>query len=232
MKEHNNLRQFNPDRVRRNLLSYTRKAFHMLPPIVKPRILDIGCGTGVATLELARLSGGIITGVDVEKNSLDRLVSRATEEGLSDRIEVIHASMLDINFPANSFDIIWSEGAIINIGFKRGLSEWRDLLVPEGFLVVHDEMTDLPGKIKVIHRCGYSLLGQIELSPDIWWNEYYVPLEKEIKTVRATGFVDEKSIRQIQKVEQEIKVFDYKNDRFASVFFVLKRTKSGNLPQA
>jgi ubiquinone/menaquinone biosynthesis C-methylase UbiE len=65
MKEHQNLALFNPYRARANLLSYTRKAFHMLPPLVEPRILDIGCGTGVATIELARLSGGIIVGVDI-----------------------------------------------------------------------------------------------------------------------------------------------------------------------
>ena len=154
MKKKPNLILFNPDYARANLLSYTRKAFRMLPPLVKPRILDIGCGTGVSTLELARLSRGDIVAVDIKKNSLDRLASRAKKEGLSESIEVVHASMLDMVFPTHCFEIIWSEGAITNIGFERGVKEWRDLLAPEGFLVVHDEMTDLPGKIEVIQRCG------------------------------------------------------------------------------
>ena len=224
MKKKPNLILFNPDYARANLLSYTRKAFRMLPPLVKPRILDIGCGTGVSTLELARLSRGDIVAVDIKKNSLDRLASRAKKEGLSESIEVVHASMLDMVFPAHSFEIIWSEGAIINIGFERGVREWRDLLAPEGFLVVHDEMTDLPGKIEVIQRCGYLLLGQLELPPDIWWNEYYAPLQKQIKAVRATGAIDEKLIRRIILAEQEIKEFDRKSNRFSSVFFVLKKT--------
>jgi len=217
------LKIFDPDRARADLLSYTRKAFHLLPPLVKPRILDIGCGTGVSTLELARLSDGVIVGVDIDKNSLDRLVKRAKEEGLSDNIEVVHDSMFDMQFPANSFEIIWNEGAIINIGFKRGLSEWRELLVPEGFLVVHDEMANLDRKIETIDRCGYALIGQFEISPDIWWNKYYVPLQKQIEKVKASGAHDEQLIREINKAEQEISHFDRKSDQFGSVFFVLKR---------
>ena len=46
------------DLVRKRLLKYTRKAFRMLSQMDKPRILDIGCGSGAPTLELARLSQG------------------------------------------------------------------------------------------------------------------------------------------------------------------------------
>ncbi len=214
---------FDPDRARANLLSYTRKAFRMLPPLIKPRILDIGCGTGVSTLELARLSKGIIIGVDIEKNALNQLVSKAEEKGLSGSIKVVHSSMLNIDFPANSFDIIWTEGAIINIGFKRGLSEWRDFLLPEGFLVIHDEMTDLQGKVELIHACGYTILEQFKLLPEIWWNEYYAPLQKQIKTVKAMGSPGKKLTRKMEKAEREIKEFDPENDQFGSVFFILKR---------
>ena len=45
----------------------------MLPIIDKPRILDIGCGYGVPTLELARLSDGEITAIDTDQFLLDRL---------------------------------------------------------------------------------------------------------------------------------------------------------------
>ena len=42
------------DRFREPLLKYTRKAFQLLPKLDKPRILDVGCGSGVPTIELAR----------------------------------------------------------------------------------------------------------------------------------------------------------------------------------
>ena len=68
-------------------LEYTRRAFHMLPKMDRPRILDVGCGRGDPTLELARLSGGHVTGVDIDQISLDELTRSANEEGLSERVK-------------------------------------------------------------------------------------------------------------------------------------------------
>ena len=56
--------QMKKDLVRKRLLKYTRKAFRMLPQMDKPRILDVGCGSGVPTMELARLSNGEIIGLE------------------------------------------------------------------------------------------------------------------------------------------------------------------------
>ena len=55
--------QVRKDLVRKRLNKYTKKAFHLLPELDKPRILDIGCGSGVPTMELARLSNGEIIGL-------------------------------------------------------------------------------------------------------------------------------------------------------------------------
>ena len=124
-----------------------RKAYRVLPQLDKPRILDVGCGSGVSTLELARMSGGEIVAVDIDRRALDKLVSRVESEGLSSKVSVVHSSMLEMDFPPSSFDIIWTEGAISFIGFERGLSEWRGLLVPDGYLVIHDALSDLQRKI-------------------------------------------------------------------------------------
>ena len=91
------------------------------------------------------------------------------------------------------------------------------------YFVVHDEITNLPKKIKVIGSCDNTILEQFELSPDIWWNEYYAPLQEQIETVRALGSYDEKLTLEMKKAELEIKKFDRKSDRFGSVFFVLKK---------
>lgn len=45
----------------------------MLPSIKNPVIADIGCGTGVPTIELARLSDGMIYAVDTDECSLEIL---------------------------------------------------------------------------------------------------------------------------------------------------------------
>ncbi|HUU44873.1 MAG TPA: methyltransferase domain-containing protein [Acidobacteriota bacterium] len=214
---------FDRDRIRSNLLPYTRKAFGLLPKLSRPRILDIGCGSGAATLELARISGGDIVALDIDKDALDRLVTKAKEEDLLSRITVVHASMLEMDFPPNTFDVIWTEGAISYIGFERGLSEWHRLLMPEGYLVVHDAVSDLQRKIELTHTCGYTILGQFELPPDIWWNEYYAPLKRELETLKGAGSLDQRVANEMKTAEREIAEFDSESDRFSSVFFVLKR---------
>jgi ubiquinone/menaquinone biosynthesis C-methylase UbiE len=214
---------FDRDQFRANLLGYTRKAYRMLPQLDKPRILDVGCGSGVSTLELARISGGNIVAVDIDKGALDKLINKAESEGLSSRVAVVHSSMLDMNFLPDSFDIIWTEGAISYIGFERGLREWRRLIVADGYLVVHDALSDLQNKIESTHTCGYTISGQLELPPDIWWNEYYAPLKRELEVLLEVGALDKGVIGEIKTAEREIREFDCENDRFGSVFFVLKR---------
>jgi len=119
-------------------LAFTRKAFGMLPQLDNPGILDVGCGRGGPTLELVKLSGGQVTGLDIDRAALDELARRATEEGLSDRVQVVCGSMADMRFAEASFDVIWSEGSVWVPGFERALEEWRRFIRPRGYLAVHE----------------------------------------------------------------------------------------------
>lgn len=125
----------------------------------KPRILDIGCGCGTPTLELAKLSHGEIVATDIDQPALDRLNRRKEEAGLTERIQAVHYSVFDMDFPPRSFDVIWSEGSIYTVGFEKGIWEWKRFLKPAGFMVVHDEQGNVKDKLKEISSCGYELLG-------------------------------------------------------------------------
>ena len=70
------------DRFRERFIKYTRLAFQLLPKIENPHILDIGCGSGIPTIVLAKLSEGKITGIDIDQRLLDRFEKRIEEEGL------------------------------------------------------------------------------------------------------------------------------------------------------
>ncbi|KPJ70547.1 hypothetical protein AMJ52_09785, partial [candidate division TA06 bacterium DG_78] len=111
------------DQFREKFNKYTRKAFEVLPRLEKPCILDIGCGSGVPTIELARLSDGQIIGVDIDQSRLDTFTKKIDTAGLTKRIKTIQCSMLDMKFSDESFDIIWAEGVIAIIDFERGLKE-------------------------------------------------------------------------------------------------------------
>ncbi len=213
----------NRDHIGANLLEYTRKAFRLLPPLDKPRILDIGCGSGRATLEIARLSGGEVVALDIDRQALERLDRQAARAGLSGQVTTVRRSMKSINFPSESFDIIWAEGAISFIGFKRGLKKWRRLLVPDGYLVVHDALSGLQDKIDLVARCGYTLLDHFELPTDIWWEKYYTPLKEQLERLRKVELPSRQIKTAIKSAEREIKNFDLTNDQYASVFLIMQK---------
>ena len=129
--------------------------------------------------------------------------------------------MLDLDFPAESFDIIWAEGSIAAIGFERGLKEWRRFLKPGGFLIVHDDLGNLNMKIQTIPQCGYELLEHFTLNNNIWWDEYYAPLDKKLKEIRKKYQGDRKLNEILGNDQREIDGFN--PGRYRSVFFVMKK---------
>jgi len=211
------------DGIRKRLLKYTRKAFWMLPQLDKPSILDIGCGSGVSTMELARLSDGKIVGLDIDQDMLDVLRGKVERAGLSDRVQVINRSLLDMEFPGGSFDVILAEGSVNVIGFEKGIQQWKRLLKPGGFMVIHDERGNVREKLEQISGCGYELLGYFEMDSDTWWTEYFVPLEKLISEARVKYFDAPGVVEAINGAQREIDMFKKYPERNSSVCFVMKR---------
>ena len=124
----NALHVLDTDIFREHLLRYTKKAYRMLPQIKNPIILDIGCGSGVPTIELAKLSKGKIIAIDTNQILLNKLNKKINKDGLSKQVTTKNQSILNMDFPVESFDIIWAEGAVNAIGFEIGLKELRRLL--------------------------------------------------------------------------------------------------------
>jgi len=223
---------------------YTRKAFQMLPKIDKPSILDVGCGPGGPTIELARLSNGHVIGLDTHQPYLDRLNRKIEEAGLSDRVGAVKGSMFEMDFPEESFDIIWAEGSIFIIGFERGLKDWRRFLKPRGFLVFH-EMTWLrpnppkeicdywkkvyPGiktaqeNLKLIPSCSYKIIGHFPLPEDAWWDEYYGPLQERIQNLREKYRDNSKANDALDEEQREIDMYRKYYKWYGSVFYLMQK---------
>jgi len=215
--------QAKKDVVRERLNKYTRKAFKVLPKLNNPKILDIGCGSGIPTLELARLSHGEILGIDIDQPALDKFARKINEAGLTDQVQAVNCSIFDMDFADESFDIIWSEGSIYAIGFERGLRGWRRFLKPCGFMVVHDEQGNVKEKLEQISNCGYELLGYFILSKETWWTEYFAPLEKLIVESRTRYIDDPKILEELHQAQVELDMFNKNPERNSSACFVMKK---------
>jgi ubiquinone/menaquinone biosynthesis C-methylase UbiE len=217
------LNELDLDRFRKVFSKYTIKAFQKLPKMVKPRILDIGCGSGVPTMELAKLSDGEIIGIDIDQESLDRLSRKIEQEGLNNRVKALKCSLLDIKFPDNSFDIIWAEGSITSLGVEKSLRGWNRILKPKGFMVIHDEIKHFFKKRDKVASCGYKMIEHFSLPEEAWWEEYYSPLEIRIKELYKKYSNDPTALEELNIHQTEIDIVRASPKSFQSVFCILQK---------
>lgn len=223
----------------------TRKALAMIQPLPNDvRILDIGCGSGTQTIELARNISGTITALDSHQPFLDELDRRITREGLADKIKTVNGSMFSLDFAKESFDVIWSEGAIFIIGFEAGLEAFKPFLKPGGYLAVTDLCwirDDPPGEIAAffgteyppisgtaeclesIGRTGYETAGNFTLPESSWRDEYYRPVEEEIGRMRKRYPGNARVAELCEEMEREKDMYWKYSDYYGYVFFVMKK---------
>jgi SAM-dependent methyltransferase len=209
------------------------------------QVADIGCGTGASTLALAsRLSKARIIAVDLFPEFLDLLAERARAAGCAGRIETLAGSMDSLPFAAESFDLIWSEGAIYNMGFGKGLKVWRPLLRPGGVIAVSEitwlrpdppeeirqhwnseypEIATAAEKIAILQRAGYDLLGYLVLPATNWLDNYYEPTKERIPAFleRHAGRPEAAEIVEMER--QEADLYNRYQHWFSYGFYVARK---------
>ncbi|AWZ03949.1 MULTISPECIES: bifunctional class I SAM-dependent methyltransferase/N-acetyltransferase [unclassified Streptomyces] len=179
----------------------TRRLLELAGPLpAHPRILDAGCGPGRSALLLADEADAHVTAVDLHQPVLDALAAEATRRGIGERITTVNCSMDQLRFPDHSFDVIWAEGAVYNIGFDTALRAWHRLLAPGGTLVVTEIEWTTPNpsaqartywnaayplrtsaaNTDAAQACDYRVGAHWPLPESDWWNEYYTPLTERI----------------------------------------------------
>jgi ubiquinone/menaquinone biosynthesis C-methylase UbiE len=218
----NILEDLNTEKMREVFLKYTRKAFEMLPAMRNPSILDIGCGSGTPSLELAKLSDGEIIGIDIDQTALDKFKHKSENEGLSDRIKIFNRSVYNTEFPAESFNLIWDEGVLHILNIKKSLEECNRILKANGFLVIGETIKWIKKNLEVFPKYGFKLFNKFSLPEESWWSEYYLPLEKKIKNLRSQ-LKNSKELEKLKEYEEEINMVKKNPKEFDCAFYIFKK---------
>lgn len=207
------------------------------------RIADVGCGTGASTLQLAERLNADIKAVDMLPEFIDALKNRADAQGLREKIRTFTCTMDALPFADEEFDVIWSEGAIYNIGFANGAKSWNRFLKPGGVLVVSEitwltgerpseineywsmvypEIATASSKLAVLEQCGYAPIGYFVLPERCWLGNYYRPLQRQFPDFLARHPGNEQAASIVENEESEIALYE-KHKRFYSYGMYIAR---------
>ena len=188
---------------------------------------------------------GEIVAVDLFPTFLNKLKENYDHEvkqgNVTASLRTIAASMDSLPFDKEEFDIIWSEGAIYNIGFERGVNYWKHFLKKEGILAVSElswttrkrpsevelfwnseypEMNTIAGKTAILEDAGYKVLGHFILPDNCWTDNYYLPLLKRHNEFLQAYGENELARQIVEKDRQEFELYKKYRSRGLQIYQV------------
>jgi len=120
-------------------------------------VLDVGCGPGMQTVALARAIDGEVAALDIHREYLTQLESRAEVAGIADRIAILAG---DMNAPTE---------------------------VAEYFGNEYPAMAHVEEILTTLRACGYASQGHFTLPDSAWWEHYYTPLRAKLPALAGLG---------------------------------------------
>lgn len=128
------------------------------------RVIDLGAGYGGAARYLAKAYGCSVCCLNLSQLQNQRNGQLNQEQNLDRLVEIIQGSFEDIPYPNNSFDIVWSQDAILHSGDRcLVFQEIKRILKPGGEFIFTDPMeseTCPPGALQpAFDRLGISDMG-------------------------------------------------------------------------
>jgi SAM-dependent methyltransferase len=209
-----------------------------------PTVLDLGCGVGEQTFYLAEMTGGTVVAVDNHEPFIEKLRAEVAKHGFSGRIVPLLGDMADAGLPPGSFDLIWSEGALYNIGIQKALEICRKLLRPGGYAAFTDAVwrkenppreikesfdLDYPAMgsaediLEIIDVSGFSLKGNFLLPDEAWLEDFYTPMEERLSEMKQKYGGDEEALAVLRRLASEPEMHRKYSEYYAYVFFVAQR---------
>lgn len=210
------------------------------------QIADLGCGTGGQTMVLATHTKGTITAIDLFPLFIDILNENAKARGLNKRVKGIVGSMESLPFENEQLDLIWAEGSIYNIGFERGLTEWRKFLKPGGYLAVTEAawFTDerpteieafwndgyplintIPNQVAQIQKAGYIIAASF-IIPENCWSEHFFKPQEAVQENFLIKHPDNHAAKDlVANMRHEAYLYEKYKEYYGYVFYIARKLK-------
>lgn len=210
----------------------------------KAQIADLGCGTGAQTMVLAQNTEATITALDLYAGSIDKLNATAEKLGLLNKVKGIVGSMDDLPFQNNEFDLIWSEGAIANIGFENGLNYWKKFLKKDGYVAVTyeswftnerpieiekwwkdavPEIRTIAHNISIMQKTGYIPVAAFTLPESCWIDNYFIPQKARQKEFLKKHAGNKTVENMIAFMRREADLYSKYKQYYGYVFYIGKK---------
>jgi SAM-dependent methyltransferase len=226
---------------------HTKKAFSMIAEPLKRggEILDVGCGKGVQTMALARLCPSCrITATDIHQPFLDAVDEKIAAGGFSGRIRTVRASMDNLPFEEESFDIIWAEGCSFIMGFENAVRYWKKFLKRGGYMMISylfwftnnpsAEAREFFAEIDpsmmieekgfaIIRNAGFEHTGSFRLPSRVWEESFYGLVKEKSKDLREKFKADESALKIIEGLKKETEIFDKYSDEYGYSYNVMRK---------
>ena len=205
------------------------------------KVADLGCGTGGQTLLLAKYLSGTIIGLDMFSDFIDKLNENARKMNLDNRVTGVIGSMEKLPFQTKSLDLIWSEGAIDNIGFKEGLSHWHGFLKKGVFIAVTcpswlteekpnvverfwndagSQLETISDNIKIMQKCGYQFVASFALPQKCWTENYFIPREEAINKLLEKYAGNKIMMEYAEQNRYETELYSKYSQHYGYVFYI------------
>ncbi|MDR0771099.1 MAG: class I SAM-dependent methyltransferase [Burkholderiales bacterium] len=208
------------------------------------RVMDLGCGTGGQTRVLAKKITGKITGVDQFPGFIKAFNDNAKKSNLQERVTGVVGSMENLFFQKEEVDLIWSEGAIDNIGFEKGLNYWNGFLKKNGHVVVTcpswftderpaeiekfwadagSKLDTIGHNISILQKSGYSFVAAFALPENCWTDNYFIPRETAEKALLEKYTGNKTVAAYIEDEKFEVALYSKYKQYYGYVFYIGKK---------
>jgi SAM-dependent methyltransferase len=221
----------------------TQRAFRQIKGLpTKPTILDVGCGPGAQTVQLARMTAGTIYALDNHGPYIEELAKTVKRLRLTDRVFPVLGDMRALPFAEDEFDLIWAEGCIYTLGVAQGLKQWRPYLKTPGHISfseitwlrenppkevgdfwndAYPGMRTVDGNKQRIQSAGFDLLDHFVLPESDWWEEYYGPIESKLHVMMEEHRQDAEAMEVLRTEKKEIDLYREYSWCYGYVFYTV-----------